>query len=319
MECNDIQEKLSAYIEGIISPEEKMLVDEHLMSCQKCNESLSDLRKTVEYIHNLEDVEPPSWLTQKIMTMVKAEIQPKKSFIQKLFYPLYIKLPIEAVAVVLIAVTALYIFKTNQPEVRLAKAPTEEVTPQIPLQEKDALQKDLKSKENVIPPPPSTSRRPLEKGAKEGFEAEQAPPSKKPESMGKLEEAPKAPALVVKQEEIRPSTGAVARDELKTEALSSAPRAKALAERKEESISLTIHVKDIETAGKEIEKALTQLGGKIIKTESFDDKHVITAELDSKNMKDLFEKLKLIGEVKGKETDFKVLEGDITITIEIVK
>jgi hypothetical protein len=319
MECNDIQEKLSAYIEGIISPEEKMLVDEHLMSCQKCNESLSDLRKTVEYIHNLEDVEPPSWLTQKIMTMVKAEIQPKKSFIQKLFYPLYIKLPIEAVAVVLIAVTALYIFKTNQPEVRLAKAPTEEVTPQIPLQEKDALQKDLKSKENVIPPPPSTSRRPLEKGAKERFEAEQAPPSKKPESMGKLEEAPKAPAPVVTQEEIRPSTGAIARDELKTEALSSAPRAKALAERKEESISFTIHVKDIETAGKEIEKALTQLGGKIIKTESFDDKHVITAELDSKNMKDLFEKLKLIGEVKGKETDFKVLEGDITITIEIVK
>jgi hypothetical protein len=313
MECNDIQEKLSAYIEGIISPEEKMLVDEHLTSCQKCNESLSDLRKTVEYINNLEEIEPPSWLTQNIMTSIKAESHPKKSFIKKLFYPLHIKLPIEAVAVILIAVTALYIFKTIQPEVRLAKAPSEEVTPQFPLQGKDTLQKDLKSKENVIPPSP------FEKGGKEGFEPEQAPPSKKPESMGKLAVEPKAPAPIGKKEEIRPSTGTIAKDELKTEALPSAPRAKVLAERKEEGIILTIHVKDIETADKEIEKAFTQLGGKIIKTGSFDNKQVITAELDSKHIKDLFEKLKLIGEVKGKESVFEVLEGDITITIEIVK
>ena len=311
MECNDVQEKLSAYVEGIISHDEKMLIDEHLTLCQKCCESLADLKKTVEYINNLEDIEPPAWLTQKIMTRVKTEVHQKKGIFQKLFYPLHIKLPIEAVAVIVIAVTALYIFKTIQPVVRLANAPSEEVTTQSPLQEKDSFQKDLKSNENVIPPSP-----PLEKGGKGGFEAEEPMPSKKPETMGKFKEAPKAPTPVVKQDEIRPSAGAVAKDESKTEVLSRAP--KALSEIKGKIISLTINVKDIETAGKEIEKAFSQLGGKVIKTESFENKEVMTAELNSNNLKELFEKLKRIGEIKEKDMVLEFLEGDATIMIEIV-
>src|SRR4030043_1068432 len=104
MKCQDIQQMLSAYVEGIVPPEEKMLVDEHLTSCQKCNESLSDLRKTIDYVHSLEDVEPPAWLTQKVMAKIKAETEPKKGIIQKLFYPLHIKLSLEVVVTALIAV-----------------------------------------------------------------------------------------------------------------------------------------------------------------------------------------------------------------------
>ena len=83
MECNDVQEKLSAYVEGIISHDEKMLIDEHLTLCQKCCESLADLKKTVEYINNLEDIEPPAWLTQKIMARVRSEAKPKEGNITK--------------------------------------------------------------------------------------------------------------------------------------------------------------------------------------------------------------------------------------------
>jgi hypothetical protein len=312
MECNDVQEKLSAYVEGIISPEERTLIDEHLTLCQKCCESLADLKKTVEYIHNLEDVEPPTWLTQKVIARIKSEAKSNKGLLQKLFYPLHIKLPIEAVAVIVIAVTALYIFKTIQPVVRLAKAPSEEVTTQSTLQEKDSFQKDLKSNENVIPPP-----HPLEKGGKGGFEAEEPMPSKKPETEEKYQEAPKAPTPVAKQDKIRPSTGAVAKNELKTEVLSREP--KTLSEIKGKIIILTINVKDIETAGKEIEKAFTQLGVRIIKTESFENKEVVIAKLDSEKLKELFERLKRIGEIKENETDLKVLEGDVSITIEIIK
>jgi len=316
MECYDIQEKLSAYVEGTISLEEKILIEEHLTICQKCNESLSDLRKTIEYIHNLEEIEPPSWLTQKIMTRVKAEVQPKKSFIQKLFYPLHIKLPIEAVAVILIAVTALYIFKTIQPEMKLAKAPSEEVTPQIPPREiehpQDKNVPPIDRRGFLTSPPEESKSVPAKPN-------EQPVPVKEPEIMDKLAEVPKAPAPVVKQEEIRPSAGAAAKDESKTEVLSRASRAKALAERKGEFISLTISVKDTEIACKEIEKAFTQLGGKIIKKESIERKAVITAEIDSKNMNELFEKLKHIGEVKEKEAALEAPEGNVTITIEIVK
>ena len=136
MECSDVREKFSAYIEGIISFEEKSVIDEHLKSCRKCSESLADLRKALEHVKNLEDVEPPQWLTQKIMTKVKAKENSGKGILGKLFYPLHIKLPIEAAATLLIVVTAFYIFKSMQPEINLetymlAKAPSERTEPQV--------------------------------------------------------------------------------------------------------------------------------------------------------------------------------------------
>jgi len=137
MECGDVREKNSAYIEGIISSEEKSVIDEHLKSCRKCSESLADLRKTLEHVKNLEDVDPPQWLTQKIMTEVRAKEKSRKGILERLFYPLHVKLPIEAAATLLIAVTAFYIFKSMQPGIdletyKLAKAPSERTEPQVP-------------------------------------------------------------------------------------------------------------------------------------------------------------------------------------------
>jgi hypothetical protein len=303
MECADIQKKLSSYIDNALSPEEKMLIDEHLTSCQKCSASLADMRKTLEYIQKLEDIEPPLWLTQKVMEKVKSEAKPKMGILQKLFYPLHIKLPIEAAAVFLIAVAAIYIFKTIQPEIKLAQIPSEEIKTQAPFQEKDKLPAIVE-----IKPVPS---KPAEKQL---F-------AKKPEVTGKVIETHRAPSPVLKEAEApleaRPSAGAVAKDEQKTEVLSRAPRAKTLAEKKEEIFSLIIKVKDIKTASKEIERVLIQFKGQIIRTESFENREVITAKLDSKKLKELIYKLKLIGEIK--EVALDGLEGNIEIKIEIVQ
>ena len=58
MECTDIQEKLSAYMEGMISSEEKVLIDEHLKMCRKCNESLAELKKTLDTKKTLPKKKP---------------------------------------------------------------------------------------------------------------------------------------------------------------------------------------------------------------------------------------------------------------------
>ena len=303
MECADIQKKLSSYIDDALSPEERMLIDEHLTSCQECSVSLADMRKTLEYIQKLEDVEPPLWLTQKVMEKVKSEAKPKMGILQKLFYPLHIKLPIEAAAVFLIAVAAIYIFKTIQPEMKLAQIPSEEIKTQVPTQENDKFPAIVETKQ--VPSKP----------------ADKQLLAKKPDVTGKVEETHRAPSPVLKEAEApleaRPSAGAVAKDESKTEVSPRAPRAKALAEKKEEIFSLTIKVKDIKTAVKEIEKALTQLNGLITRTESFENREIITANLDSKKLKELIDKLELIGEVK--EVALEGLEGDVKIRIEVVK
>ena len=139
MECDKIQEQLSAYLDDTLSSAEKGIIDNHLKSCPKCRKSLADLEMTMRSIKSLEEIIPPPWLTQKIMTRVKAEAElTKKSLWQKLFYPLHVKLPIEAFGAFLIALTALYVFKSMEPKINTVTAPSEKTVSEYTAKEKDA-------------------------------------------------------------------------------------------------------------------------------------------------------------------------------------
>lgn len=124
MECHDIRKKLSAYLEGMVSPEDQELIDRHLASCRGCRTALYELNRTGEMLKNLKVVESPPWMTQKIIARVREEAESRRGFIQKLFYPLHIKVPLEAFATVLIAVIAVYVFKAVEPEMEGLQAPS---------------------------------------------------------------------------------------------------------------------------------------------------------------------------------------------------
>ena len=295
MQCNDIQEKLSAYMDGDISSEERRLIEEHLKSCQQCNETLADLRKTTEYVRDLGDIEPPAWLTQKIMTKIRSEAGREKSLWQKLFYPIHIKLPVEAAVAVLLAVTTVYIFKTMQPEIKLAKAPVEEMTSRIPLKETKSTDKDLISRKNDIVS------------------------GKVPQASQHQTAPPETAQPFAQKEKAVPSAGAVAKDESQQKALSPAPALRALAEVKKESLYLRVHVQDIKKAREDTVKVVTQLEGKITKTDSLADRDVLTIELNSERFDELIEKLKLIGVVEEKERSLDGRKGNREIIIEIMK
>lgn len=117
MTCREIEERLSAYLDDALPAEERRKVEEHLASCPSCARVLADLRKTVGLVRGLGEVEPPPWLKQKIMTRVREDAAPKKKGILKtLFFPLHIKVPIQAFAMVLIAVLAFQVYRTGEPE-----------------------------------------------------------------------------------------------------------------------------------------------------------------------------------------------------------
>ncbi len=118
MECQDIRKNLSAYLVGMVSPEDQELIDQHLASCRACSAALYELNRTGEVLKNLKEVEPPPWMTQKIMARVREEAESRSRFIQKLFYPLHIKVPLEAFATVLVAVIAVYVFKAVEPDMK---------------------------------------------------------------------------------------------------------------------------------------------------------------------------------------------------------
>lgn len=308
MECKDIQERLSAYIDGIIPAEDKAFIDKHLKSCQRCSETFSELKKTVEHLRKLEEIKPPSWLAQKIMAKIKKEAEPQKGILQKLFYPLHIKLPIEAIATIFIAVTAVYLYKAIEPQKKLAQAPIEVIARN---EGDEAISKDKTAK------PLAHGDKKEEKPAIK--ESETAPAKEAVDKTDRYKEAPAAPAEIAKKEKAIKPAGASVKEEKRREAAVTEPEIKkTLADKKEDVINITISVKNIETASKEIEKIMIQLKGRIIKKEPSENKKLITAELDAKKVKELLEKLKSIGKIKKKIEVLEKHEEVVKIKIEIV-
>ena len=126
--CAHCKEQLSTYLDGIMTAEEKRLIEEHLSMCEHCKVALSELIKTQEILRNLEEVEPPPWFTQKIMNRVREEAEPRKGLLQRLFYPLHIKIPVEALATCLVVVLALFVYKNTEPEMKALHEPEETAT-----------------------------------------------------------------------------------------------------------------------------------------------------------------------------------------------
>ncbi len=146
MEHNEIRHKLSEYIDGSVSAEEKTAIDEHVKTCQQCSGALRELRKTIDLVRTVEEVEPPAWMTQKIMANVRADAGKKKRGFERFFLSFLLKRPAQVVAIVFLAVTALYLYKNIQPpsvpsgaQVREEFASRKEAEKEISSAENDSL------------------------------------------------------------------------------------------------------------------------------------------------------------------------------------
>ena len=115
-ECGQIERMLPEYLEESLPPEERVRVAKHLTSCAKCRMALEDGKKTRLLVGNLEEVEPPPGFAQKIMVQVREEDRKKRGLLKKLFYPLHIKVPIQAVATVVIAALAIQVYRSVEPQ-----------------------------------------------------------------------------------------------------------------------------------------------------------------------------------------------------------
>jgi len=307
MECKNIQKRHSAYIEKAVSPQEKAAIDAHLKQCKGCRQALADLKRTIKYVRQLEEVEPPRWLAQKIMARIRAEAEKKPGIVKRLFYPIHIKLPLEAIAVIFIAVGAIYVFKNMLPDMQLAKIPTEtkEMAP-VPA---TAPKKEAPAAPSKKEPAPATAGDQLIYEKRMGTQAER--------SMGKT----KAPAKMTEQERTAPAAGTAYRDESDHRGLL-APQAvspKAAAKGKAREVHFLVHVEDLDTASRDIAETLRQLGGRAITTEPLKNRAVIDAEINVNKLQELTDQLHLIGEVQEKGSADKAAEGDVAVTIDVLK
>jgi len=122
MECAEIKDLLSEYIDGTLDVQTKALIDEHLLACPKCNEELASLKALIRELGSVESFKAPDDFLEKL----HERLEPRFSFrkiIRILFVPGRIKIPLEFATATAMAVLIFSILYIQQPEKMIPDVP----------------------------------------------------------------------------------------------------------------------------------------------------------------------------------------------------
>jgi len=108
---DEIRGMLAAMAGNDLSETDRKLVQQHLADCPSCRSELAQLKIVVQAERSIPEVEPPLWLKARIMALVREETKPKHSWLERLFLPLHVKLPIEGLALLMVCVVAWYVMQ----------------------------------------------------------------------------------------------------------------------------------------------------------------------------------------------------------------
>jgi hypothetical protein len=354
-ECEKIQEILPAYLEGLASPTESEMVSSHLASCTECNATVQALMKSQKVITNLEKVEPPPWLKTRIMARLEEGVEQEEEkrwgfgrLRDLLLYPLKVKIPLQAFAVLVVAVMALYVYRTTQPEVRLAEPPAKEVaTALAPGEGKDATPRAeslQKAEERPTPggqEPQSPSPAPAKLGAEEvgtwpsGIrEIFRNSPTQQPASPPALK---MSEGTVKDQDHLQAASEEEPRKKAKSPALAvsgdpggsgamSAPTpgenrgrgvAKAEAEKgaRQETLTLAVHMADAKAGVNDVEAVLRNLGAPVTR-ELKEGSSIISTEVASPKVKEIIKRLSGLGQVQ-QQSQYSETVSDRPVSVKI--
>lgn len=78
MNCADIQEKISLYIDNILDAQEKQLVEEHLSECKNCAQEYEMLKANIEALNSMQQVELPEGFRDELHSKLVAEQKKRK-------------------------------------------------------------------------------------------------------------------------------------------------------------------------------------------------------------------------------------------------
>jgi len=78
MNCNEIKDLLSLYVDDELNEEEKKMVEEHLQNCEDCQKELEEYKKIIQALKNLPEEEPPVGYCKRLHEKLLSEEAPNK-------------------------------------------------------------------------------------------------------------------------------------------------------------------------------------------------------------------------------------------------
>ena len=356
MTCGDMENLLAGLVDGALSEEQRNRVEAHLRTCETCRKALADLENADRLVKRMEEVEPPPWLKTRVMARVleeaREETRAKPGILRMLFYPLRVKVPIQALATVLIAVVAWNVYKTGEPEFRHAAPPSAAVqetrkaqAPAAPAQapSKGIARDDrsaMREKKAFAPPPaPLEDRRERKSDAVRAMtSADNAAPGRSSEAARIASEHQKdeetlkgagaasrqepdltvpVPAVEQKQKALKAPAGSVAMESAKREAAAPASPAMSMPVPPRSGLEMTLRAPDPATAAERAQAILGQFHAQGVERQTRGALVIVTATIRPEDLDALREKLKSLGPIRESAHVVPRPGAPVTIRLEI--
>ncbi len=349
--CININNSLPLYSEGLLSAAENMVIEEHLVECADCSKELANLKKAATMTRELSEVEPPPWFNQKIIAKVREESE-RKSFAQKWFYPLRIKIPVQVMATVVIAVLAVYIYRAGdeqmktvlpevqQPVMEAQKEPTPAETDKTKAVATDLLavkkaasveaaKKDTISEDvffgGSAPKMEMQENKPAGASDKSSAMKSYAAADKEEKKYSEraaMQEVPQrysARQGGISENGMDDSSlsGAAKKSKMFKAAAPAAPRSIAASVTAQVQPVISLYVADINNAVVEAEKIMTKYKARKVTKRLMDGKAILQADLPTMNIKDVLSQLRTLGILHEKTMPTESGEQHITVVLEI--
>ncbi|MCG6552747.1 MAG: zf-HC2 domain-containing protein [Candidatus Magnetominusculus sp. LBB02] len=188
MNCNEVRDMLSAYMDGQIDGAKLLAIEGHIAECGACKEELRSLQAVAASLKGLATVKAPAGFENRLKERINAR---PKSFFDIL--PLSIKIPAGITALAITAVIAVYVYKSEQaatPLIMEKKPETAAVAPAA-----NNMQDKLAKAERALPPAPA----PKQKAAKVTHPVQAKRTLKRANSEQQVEQEPVLIALYIRQ------------------------------------------------------------------------------------------------------------------------
>jgi hypothetical protein len=195
MNCGEVQKYLSDFLDKSLDNERARAIEDHLAACSRCSEEMTSLAECQRLVSGLPAVELPLGFTNRVMARVREAANPP-SLWERLFLPLRIKIPLEATAVVLIAVLAAYIYQKEP----LQRESIVGIQPESSFREKNETDRLAPS---VAPAPNSKTKEVAEETKPQVQEFKDSIQVKDLQSRPKPEEQDNAPETARPQDQVR--------------------------------------------------------------------------------------------------------------------
>lgn len=323
MSCSSVKRLLSGYVDGSLGNEERALVERHVLSCPVCTSDLEKLRSTMILLHNLKEVEPPPWFTQKIMAQVRREAQARgiwgtiRNF-------LTLRIQVAVFASICIVAFAVIFFKAVIPDLYQGKNELHQSVADSGDRHGASREEDLakvSTGEDLPQVGVSRTRQGREKGEKISNTPIREPSQQKEGSSGHEERLAKStetgtagapsvgPAGEGKTEEdgsLKSQVPSLIEAAAKRTPLHLTP-----------PISISLRTNNLADSSAEVDNILKKLNANITRYQALTDNEIYDVEMRSQDLTTLTDRLKKIGDLRTKNMPAGLGENTVNVTITI--